>query len=103
MWQVILFFYTPIVVTSYALYDKVALKDLGLYMTMLAAFLIVSFMYCALHYSPGVIVRNEGDPQPSAKQNISKWFREQFFVYISLVFVFELMVLIAWNLAKGFQ
>lgn len=103
MWQAILFLYAPIAVISYVLYDKVALKDLGLYMTMLAAFLIVSFMYYALPYSPGVIVRTEGDPQPSAKQMVGKWFRERFFVFISLVVVFESMVLIAWELAKGFQ
>lgn len=103
MWKAALFFYAPMAVISYVLYDKVALKDLGLYMTMLAAFLMVSIMYYAIPYSPGVIVRTEGDPQPSTKQKVGKWFREQFFVFVSLVFVFESMVLIAWELAKGFQ
>lgn len=103
MWQVILFFYAPMGVIFYALYDKIPLKDLGLYMTMLITFLMVSFMYYAMPYSPGVIVRTEGEQLPRKKQKIGKWFRERFLVFVSLVFIFESIVLIAWSFAKAFQ
>ncbi|MGL4355143.1 MULTISPECIES: hypothetical protein [Aeromonas] len=103
MWQVIVFFYAPMAVISYALYDKFPLKDFGLYMMMLITFLMVSCMYYAMPYSPGVIVRTEGEPLPSRKQQIGKWFRGRFLGFVSLVFIFESIVLIAWGFAKGFQ
>lgn len=103
MWQVIVFFYAPMAVMCYALYDKIPLKDLGLYMTMLIVFLMVSFMYYTMPYSPGVIVRTEGEPLPSRKQKIGTWFRERFLVFVSLVFIFESILLVAWDFAKGFQ
>lgn len=103
MWQVIVFFYAPMAVVFYALYDKIPLKELGLYMTMIITFLMVSFMYYAMPYSPGVIVRTEGEPLPSRKQKIFKWFRERFLVFVSLVFVFESIMLIAWSFAEGFK
>jgi len=103
MWQVIVFFYAPITVVFYALYDKIPLKELGMYMTMIITFLMVSFMYYAMPYSPGVMVRTEGEPLPSRKQKILKWFRERFLVFVSLVFVFESILLIAWSFAKGFK
>ncbi|BCK65859.1 hypothetical protein KAM448_36680 [Aeromonas caviae] len=103
MWQLIVFFYAPIAVIGYAFYDKFPLKDFGLYMTMLITFLMVCFMYHAMPYSPGVIVRTEGEPLPSRKQKIGKWFRERFLVFVSLVFIFESILLIAWSFAKEIQ
>lgn len=101
MWQVIVFFYAPVAVTFYVLYDKIPLKNLALYMTMLITFLMVSFMYYVMPYSTEVIVRTEGEPLPSRKQKIGKWFRERFLVFVSLVFVFESIVVVAWSFAKG--
>lgn len=103
MWKAIVFFYVPIVMICYSLYDKIQLKNFGLYMVMIITFLVVSFMYYAMPYSPSVIVRTEGEPQPSRKQKICKWFKERFLVFISLVFILESIMLVAWNLAKGFQ
>jgi len=102
-WQVIVFFYVPMAVIGYAFYDKFPLKDFGLYMMMLITFLMVSFMYYAMPYSPGVIVRTEGEPLPSRKQKIGQWFRESFLVFVALVFIVESILLIAWSFAKQFQ
>ncbi|HDT5864617.1 TPA: hypothetical protein QHB43_004601 [Aeromonas hydrophila subsp. hydrophila] len=103
MWQIIVFFYAPMAVIGYAFYDKFPLKDFGLYMTMLITFLMVSFMYFAMPYSPGVIIRTEGEPLPSRKQKIGKWFRGSFLVFVALVFIVESILLIAWSFAKQFQ
>lgn len=103
MWKVIVFFYVPISVICYVLYDKIPLKDLGLGLVMIITFFMVSFMYYAIPYSPNVIVRTEGEPLPNRKQEICKWFKERFLVFISLVFIFESIMLVAWNLAKGFN
>lgn len=103
MWKVIVFIYAPIVVFCYVLYDKIPLKDLGLGLVMIITFIMVSFMYYAMPYSPSVIVRTEGEPLPNRKQKIYKWFKERFLVFVSLVFLFESIMLVAWNLAKGFH
>lgn len=55
--------------------------------------LMVCFMYYVIPYSPGVIVRTEGEPLPSRKQKIGKWFRERFWFFVSLVFIFVSMCL----------
>lgn len=70
-------------------------------MSMLIIFLMVSFMYYVMPYSPGVIVRTEGEPLPSRKKKIGKWFRERFLVFFALVFIFESIVIVAWSFAKA--
>lgn len=103
MWQIMVFLYAPMAVIGYVFYDKLPLKNFGLYMTMLITFLMASFMYYTMPHTPGVIVRTEGEPLPSRKQKIGKWFRERFLVFVSLVFILESILLIAWSFAKQFQ